>query len=131
MVRRLTATALGALALAGAGCTDASGRDAGRSVERFYASIESNDGDGACRELSEDASSALETSAKQPCEQAVLELELNPTAVADASVWVTSAQVSLQGGDTAFLDQIGGRWRISAAGCHPLPGQPYDCELDG
>jgi hypothetical protein len=129
---RVIVATVAALALAAAGCdTDASERDASRSVERFYSAFEARDGGGACQELAEDASSSLETSEKEPCEEAVLSLELSASAVADASVWVTSAEVLLEGGDKVFLDQIGGKWRISAVGCKPLPGQPYDCELEG
>jgi hypothetical protein len=129
---RVVAAIVAVLALAAAGCgTGASERDARRSVERFYSAFEARDGGGACHELAEDASSSLETSEKKPCEEAVLSLELTPTAVTDASVWLTSAEVLLEGGDTVFLDQIGGRWRISAVGCKPVPGQPYDCELEG
>jgi hypothetical protein len=128
------AATIAAIVVAGAisGCgTDASAHDARSSVERFYAAVEARDGGAACDRLSEDASSALEASAGEPCEEAVLSLELTPTAVATASVWVTSAQVSLQSGDTAFLDQVGGDWKIGAVGCHPRPGRPYECELDG
>ena len=132
MPPRVIAATIAVLALAAAGCgTGASERDARQSVERFYSAFEAHDGGGACQELAEDASSSLETSEKKPCEEAVLSLELTPTAVTDASVWVTSAEVLLEGGDTVFLDQIGGKWRISAVGCKPLPGQPYDCELEG
>jgi hypothetical protein len=128
---RVIAAAIAALALAAAGCgTDTSERDARTSVERFYAAFEAGDGGGACRQLSEEASSTLQKSEEKPCEEAVLSLELTPSAAADATVWVTSAQVSLEGGDTVFLDQIGGDWRISAVGCQPRPGQPYECELE-
>jgi hypothetical protein len=130
--RRVTVAAIGVLALAGAGCgTSASERDARRSVERFYSAFEARDGAGACRELSQDAASALESSEREPCERAVLSLRLTPSPTRDASVWVTSAQVKLSSGVAAFLDQVGGRWRISAAGCRPSPGEPYDCELEG
>jgi hypothetical protein len=129
--RVATAAAVAAIAATGAGCgTGASERDSRRTVERFYSAFDAQDGAAACEQLSGDASSSLETSSRQPCEQAVLELELSSSSVADASVWITSAQVSLGGGDTVFLDQIGGEWRISAAGCEPRPGQPYDCELE-
>lgn len=133
MVRRVTAIGLGALALAGgAGCgTDASARDARGSVERFYSAFEARDGTAACRQLSQGAASALETSEGEPCERAVLSLRLRPSPIRGASVWVTSAQVSLRSGTAAFLDQVGGRWRISAAGCRPRPRQPYECELEG
>jgi hypothetical protein len=132
MPRRYVTAMLGVLALGAIGCgTDASERDARRAVEAFYSAYEAEDGAGACRHLSEDASSALETSEKQPCDRAVLALELNRSAVAGASVWVTSGQVKLRDGGAVFLDQIGGRWLIGAAGCAPQPGQPYECELGG
>jgi hypothetical protein len=124
---------MGALALLSAGCgTSSSERDARQSVERFMAAFQANDGAAACHELSEEASSALETSEGEPCEKAVLSLkQVKPGTIRDESVWVTSAQVRLSGGAAAFLDQIDGRWRISAAGCERQPGRPYDCELEG
>jgi hypothetical protein len=77
------------------------------------------------------ASGALEKSEGQPCDRAVLSLRLTPGAVAAASVWVTSAKVSLEGGQAAFLDQIAGTWKLGAVGCRPQPGEPYECELEG
>ena len=132
MVRRVTAAALGVLALGCASCgTSPSERDASRSVERFYSALGARDGAAACRQLSPDAASALETSEGKPCERAVLSLTLRQSPVRGASVWVTSAQVTLRSGTAAFLDQVGDRWVIGAAGCRPRPGQPYDCELEG
>jgi hypothetical protein len=130
--RRFTAVAaVGALALAGCG-TSSSGPAARGSVERFLAAFQAQDGAAACRELSESASSALETSEGEPCEKAVLSLkQVKPSPVQGESVWVTSAEVKLAGGAAAFLDEIDGRWRISAVGCEPQPGQPYECELEG
>jgi hypothetical protein len=128
----LRATALAAaVALLALGCgTEGSERDARGAVERFYAAFERGDGAGACVELSEQASSALEASAAKPCEQAVQELELSPSAVGDVEVYETSAQASLQGGDTVFLDQTDAGWKISAAACEATPGQPYECQLE-
>jgi len=129
---RTAAVVLAVLVPAAAGCgTESSERDVRRSVERFNEAFEARDGAAACEQLSEETASALETSAKQPCEDAVLGLELAPSGVGDASVWMTSAEVKLEGGGTVFLDEIGGSWRITAIGCEPRPGQPYDCELEG
>jgi outer membrane murein-binding lipoprotein Lpp len=131
-VRRVTRAAIIVAVLAVAGCgTDQSASEARSSVERFFAAIEAGDGPAACEQLSEDASSALETSEAKPCEEAVLSLRVSPSAVASASVWVTSAQVALRSGDAAFLDQVAGEWKIAAVGCRPQPGKPYECELDG
>jgi hypothetical protein len=132
MPRRLTAAMLGTMALAAGGCgTGAGERDAGTAVAAFFSAYAAKDGAGACGRLSEDASSALETSSKEPCGRAVLSLDLKRSPVAGASVWVTSAQVKLRDGDAVFLDRIDGRWLIGAAGCRPQPGQPYDCDLEG
>jgi hypothetical protein len=87
-------------------------------------------GERACSRLSEQAASRLERSAGQPCDEAVLELGLSESEVVETSVWVTSAQVSLRTGDTVFLDETASGWRIGAAGCDPVPGLPYDCELE-
>jgi hypothetical protein len=123
--------ALALLALAGCG-TGNDERAARGAVERFESAVAARDGAGACEELSEDTSSKLEGSEQKPCEQAILSLELPPTReVVDASVWVTGAQLKLDG-DTLFLDETSQGWKISAAGCKPgSAGEPYDCELEG
>lgn len=125
-------TALVAL-LALTGCGTAGDESAARSsVGRFEASIAAKDGAAACHELSQATSSSLESSEKKPCEQAILSAGLKPArTVTDASVWVTGAQVKLDG-DTLFLDKVSTGWKISAAGCKPMSSdEPYDCELKG
>jgi hypothetical protein len=119
------------LVLAGCG-TGADEQAARTSVDRFEAAIQAKDGGAACAQLSDDTQSKLEGSEKKPCEQAVLSVQLKPSrAVADASVWVTGAQVKLHG-DTLFLDKTPQGWKISAAGCKPKSAdEPYDCELEG
>jgi hypothetical protein len=126
-----TTVAIALVALAGCG-TGSDERDARGAVDRFEAAVEARDGAGACEELSEEASSKLEGEKKQPCELAILSVELTPSReVVDASVWVTGAQVELDG-DTLFLDETSQGWKISAAGCRPTtPNEPYDCELEG
>ena len=39
--------------------------------------------------------------------------------MAKASVYVTSASVSLVDGNTLFLDEASDGWQVSAAGCRP------------
>jgi hypothetical protein len=123
--------ALALVALAGCG-TGADERAARGSVSRFEAAIAAKDGAAACHELSSKATSSLESSAKKPCEQAILSAGVKPSrAVRDASVWVTGAQVKLAG-DTLFLDDTAKGWKISAAGCKlSSPDEPYDCDLEG
>ena len=120
------------LVASAAGCgTATSERAAEGAVGRFYSAFEARDGAAACAELSDAAVSALERSEGRACDQAVLSLRLQPAAVGAGRVWVTSAQVPLAGGEAAFLDRIGGAWKIGALSCRPQPGEPYECELEG
>jgi hypothetical protein len=125
------ATLLALLALTGCG-TGEDESAATRSVDRFEAALVAKDGAAACRELSQAASSSLESSEKKPCDQAILGAGLKPArTVRDSSVWVTGAQVKLDG-DTVFLDETAGGWKVSAAGCKlTSPDEPYECELEG
>jgi hypothetical protein len=122
-----------ALAAALTGCGTAAGeRQATASVARFEAAIQAKDGAGACKELSSDTSSSLESDEKKPCEEAILGTDVKPAhGVRDVSIWVTGGQVKLDG-DTLFLDDTASGWKISAAGCKlSSPDEPYDCELEG
>ena len=103
---------------------------AGDTVERFSTAIEQKDGEAACQQLSQDTQSKLESQEQRPCEEAVLTLELSGGDVVSVDVSETSAAVDLDAGGRAYLDKTPDGWRISAAGCDPLPGQPYDCELE-
>jgi hypothetical protein len=130
---RIAALLLLAAALcAGCGTSDRAA-DAAAVVERFQAALDAGDGEAACAELSEETAGKLEQQEEAPCEQAILGLEL-PTGgtVADKSVYVTSAAVSLLEGGTLFLDEASDGWEVSAAGCEPTaPELPYDCLLEG
>jgi hypothetical protein len=113
------------------GCGTAAGqRDATAAAQRFEQALRAKDGAAACRELSSDVTSSLESSEKKPCDQAILAAGLKPASgVKEASVWQTGAQVRLAG-DTLFLDETDRGWKISAAGCKASsPDEPYDCDL--
>jgi hypothetical protein len=115
------------------GCGTAADESAARSsATRFEAAITAKNGAAACHELSQAVSSSLESSEKKPCEQAILAAGLKPArTITGAGVWVTGAQVKLDG-DTLFLDKVSTGWKVSAAGCKPMgPDEPYDCELEG
>jgi hypothetical protein len=114
-----------------AGCAERSD-DAAAVVERFQTALDGRDGAGACAELSEGTASALEQQEGHPCGQAILDLDLAPGGeVADTSVYVTSASVSLRDAGTLFLDEASDGWEISAAGCRPSAAdRPLDCELE-
>ena len=121
------------LVLAIAGCGTAEREDDAAAVaQRFHAALDSGDAEAACEQLSEETASKLEQQEKQPCDEAILSLELpKGGTVADADVYVTSAVAHRAEGGTDFLDEGPDGWRISAAGCEPTaPSQPYDCELE-
>jgi hypothetical protein len=106
--------------------------DASAVVQRFQAALDGSDGAAACAELSQATSDALEQQEQEPCEDAILGLEL-PTGgeVGDTSVEVTSASVSLLEGATLFLNEGSRGWEISAASCTPTAADlPFDCELE-
>ena len=127
----LATVVLLALACLCASC-DRGSDDAAAVVERFQAALDDRDGAGACAELSAEAAGALEDQEGNPCDEAILDLDLDAGgAVGDTSVHVTSASVSLVHGGTLFLNEASDGWEISAAGCAPsAPGRPYDCELE-
>jgi hypothetical protein len=108
-------------------------RDVAAVTERFHAALEAGDGKAACAELSEETASKLEQQEKEPCEKAILGVELPKGGTVGASgVYVQSAYASLAQGGTDFLSKGPEGWTISAAGCRPRgTQQPYECELEG
>jgi hypothetical protein len=127
---RFLLVALGCIATAGCGATDRAA-DATAAAEGFHAAVQQRQGEAACARLAEKTRSKLEQEESRPCGEAILEIELPGGDLASAaSVYVTSASVSLEGGKT-FLDEFDDGWRVSAAGCVPTgPDLPYDCVLE-
>src|ERR1044072_9296308 len=123
-----------ALCLAGlalSGCGTGADQKAGRATtERFYAAVRTHDGRTACGLLDSDTASQLVKDEQQSdCAAAVLKLELHGTKAASTSVYATSAQVKLDGGDTTFLGWTSNGWRIDAVGCRVVAGGgPLECE---
>jgi hypothetical protein len=123
-----------AAAVAGLGCSSsARAPDASAVADRFHAALQRSDGATACRQLSPETRSKLEQEEQAACEDAILELDLPAGATAaKASVYVTTASVSLVQGGKTFLDEFDDGWKVSAAGCvATAPDLPYDCELEG
>ena len=129
MRARAAAIALLALALSGCG-PGGSERDARGSVQRFFAAYSGHDGAAACDELSEETVSEVEKSEKKPCAQGILSEDVSPAPVVGVHVYMHSAQAKLRGGEAVFLDLTPEGWKVSAAGCKPQPGKPYQCELE-
>jgi hypothetical protein len=121
MWARVAGLALCAAGLALSGCgTGADQRDVRAVTERFYAAVRHHDGGAAC---------ALLGQPPPDCANAVRKLSLHGTRAQSASVYATSAQVRLDGGETAFLGWTPDGWRIDAAGCHVVAGGgPLQCE---
>ena len=103
-------------------------------AERFFAAVQSGDGEQACAQLSPDTRAELESREQRACREAVTELQLEGGRVARVEVYVTNARAELSSGEVAFLDQGEEGWRLSAVGCTAEDGKPadrpYDCELE-
>jgi hypothetical protein len=130
-VRRLSVICAVA-ALAGCGASDRA-TDATAVAERFHSALAQRDGAGACEALAEETRKKLEQQEQAACAEAILDLDLPEAAPAgEASVYVTTASVSLAAGGRTFLDESDDGWKVSASGCTPTtPDLPYDCELEG
>jgi hypothetical protein len=120
-----------AVPLAACGTADRE-RDVAAVVERFHAALEDGDGPAACRELSDEAASKLERQEREPCEEAILALELTRGGtVTFRRVESRNAYADVAEGGTDFLNEGPDGWKISAAGCLPTaPERPYECELE-
>jgi hypothetical protein len=81
-------------------------------------------------ELSEETVSEVEKSEKTPCRQGILAEDVSPAPVVAVHVYMHSAQAKLRGGEAVFLDLTPQGWKVTAAGCKPQPGKPYQCELE-
>ena len=121
--------ALLVLGLSGCGTTT-SEDDARGSAQRFFSALTRHDGEAACHELAEETATAVADEEKKPCGEAVLSLGLPTAPVRHLEVYLGSAQAKLQGGGAVFLDETAKGWKVSAAGCEPQSGKPYDCDLE-
>jgi hypothetical protein len=131
-VSRITPLLLLAVLFASCG-TGQRERDAASASNRFHSALAEGDGAAACGELSEQTRTELEQSEGALCAEAILALDLPAGArSATTEVYVTSAFVRLSRAGSVFLDEVGDRWRVSAAGCRaPAGDRPWSCELEG
>jgi hypothetical protein len=106
-------------------------REARLAAHGLYAAVEAKRGAAACPRLTEATRESLEEQEQRPCVEAVVELELSEPQVLSVSAFENSAAARMAGGDTVFLDETAGGWKVSAAGCRPAgPERPYDCKLE-
>jgi hypothetical protein len=131
-MRRLLALGMaGWLVGAAVGCgTDGEERDARHAAEKLYTAVADKHGGAACATLTPAAAHALEQQEREPCSRAVTSVQLSGSRASRVRVYETSAAVSFEGGETAFLDHTDEGWRVSAAGCKPMGQKPADCELE-
>ena len=125
----LATVVLLAVACLCAGCGERSD-DATAVVERFQTALDGRDGAGACAELSEQTASALEQQEGHPATRRSWAWTWPAGEVADTSVYVTSASVSLRRRGPLFLDEarrLGDLGRRLPPLC---PDRPFDCELE-
>jgi hypothetical protein len=114
-----------------AGCGADQGADARATAMRFTDAVSSGDHSLACSLLAPETKAQLEQAVGKPCAAAIAEEDLPAAdALEHAAVFGTMAQMRFAG-DTVFVSQFPRGWRVLAAGCSPLPGQPYDCRLQG
>ncbi|MDQ0847108.1 hypothetical protein [Streptomyces sp. V1I6] len=84
-----------------------------------------------CAALAPETLEELEQSAKSRCEQAIGEADLTEAGVVRrVDVYGDQARVVLEK-DTVFLSHFPTGWKVTAAGCTPREGRPYQCELKG
>ncbi|MEU9107379.1 hypothetical protein AB0D54_24120 [Streptomyces xanthophaeus] len=103
-------------------------RAAGQGFERGLAS---RDHEAACRLLAPETLRQLEQDERKTCAE-VIGAEGLPKAGPVRAVEVYGRQAMLRlDGDTLFLSQFGGGWKVVAAGCTPQGDQPYQCALKG
>ncbi|MGW6862520.1 hypothetical protein [Streptomyces xanthophaeus] len=124
----------GAVAVLVSGCGAPSARvDGARAAgERFERALASGDHEAACRLLAPETSGQLEQGEGRACREALGEEGL-PMAGAVRTTEVYGRQAMLRlVGDTLFLSQFSGGWKVVAAGCTPQGvQQPYQCVLKG
>lgn len=128
-MRRRAALLLIVAGLAGCGVSgdEAEVRDV---TKRFYTAIREDDGAAACELLSADTAKAIESQSGQGCDDAITRLQLEGGEVEAAIVYVTNAKVELSGGESAFLGEEPDGWKLTALACKPMPGMPFECEVE-
>ena len=117
--------------LAGCGSVGERGDAAADVALRLLTAVHGEDGATACATLAPDTLQEVESSAGQPCDQAILDEDLpSPGRVTGTDVYGQWAQVRLTD-DTLFLAVFPGGWRVVAAGCTPRGEAPYTCAIQG
>ena len=129
MIRRwVLLPAVAVLTTAVVSCSAAAEPAVTAVADQFARTLAQHDGNAACAMLTGNARRSTETFGRS-CAAELATLP-DPGAVEQVEVWSDGAQVRF-GGDTLFLLHFPDGWRVSAAGCAPREGAPYDCEVQG
>ena len=117
MRRRSLPLVLAVVATAGAsaGCSAGPQRPQVLDVAaRFVTAVQDHDGRAACALLTDEAAESVSGATDVQCEQAVLNVEEDGTAVHSVQVWGDAAQVKL-GSDTIFLRWLPSGWQVRSS----------------
>lgn len=131
MVRRMVRLVAAVIVAGGAagGCAvSADGKGVRAAAAEFFAAVQHGDGERACATLVPEAARSLESGGSS-CAEEIGKLGLDGGDIANVQVWGDSAQVAV-GTDMVFLTRWGSGWKVSAAGCTPRTGRPYQCEVE-
>jgi hypothetical protein len=114
-----------------AGC----GQDTDRArvaalTERFFSALGSDDGSGACAQLTDATIQQLEQSEHSGCAEAIGKQQLSPGAPQNVQVFSFNSSVRLDNGATVFAEWTKDGWRIEAVGCRAAEGPPADTPMD-
>jgi hypothetical protein len=117
-----------------AGCGGGAAQGEARAASDAFVAEAGDDPAAACEQLAPETRRTLEEDSGSTCPDAIGALDL--TAAGDAlavTVAGHSAQVRYAG-DTVFLAFFDDGWRVTAAGCERVsgdPSEPYDCDVEG
>jgi hypothetical protein len=112
-------------------CGGAEDADVELVAERFYKAVGSDDGEAACAVLATRTQDEVEQAAGEPCQEAIVDEGLpQPGGIEQVSTFGTAAQIQYTD-ETTFLSRFQDGWRVVAAGCSPVPGDGYDCQVEG
>jgi hypothetical protein len=101
------------------------------AAQSFHRELADEQPAAACELLAPRTQQELEQDAHTSCPQALADAGLPPAAtVTTTDVYGSDARVVLEG-DTVFLARFGTLWKVTAAGCKPRTGLPYDCDVKG
>jgi ketosteroid isomerase-like protein len=127
--RVLAAAGVAVVVCSGCGVTPGTGAVT-RTADAWLAAARARDAAALCRLVTPAAAQSAETG-DETCVQALADLDFPGTGrVGAVQVWSDRAQVKA-GGDTLFLTEVDGGWRVSAAGCTAEADGPDDCDLEG